>query len=305
MHRSSFLAVLAALATPAEAQAPLSVRVAATPNDGYDSGYFAQDLGFFTRAGLDVDVETMSNGAAITAAIVAGAVDIAVSTPIPVANAYFAGLPVVIVAAGGLYSPGGLMLCVGKNSPIKTAKDLEGKTIALNALKTGTEAIIDNWLAVNGTDPSKVHLIETRFSDMGPGLVRGAIDAAGMTDPALTAGLQQGTIRVLADPAVGIPEYLVSVWFSTRTFVDKNQEATRRFVQSIYAAQTYANSHPAETAPILAKYSKMDVNLVQAMKRARFADQLRVSQIQPFLDMATKYGVLPRRVPTAQLIYQS
>jgi NitT/TauT family transport system substrate-binding protein len=309
MRRSGFVTSLTAMTAAAggiaraQSAAPLALRVAATANDGYESAYFAQDLGYFTRAGLNVDLTTMSNGAAITAAIVAGAMDVAVSTPIPIANAYLAGLPVVIVAAGAFYLPGGLMLVTAKGSPIKTAKDLEGKTVALNALKTGTEAIVDNWLATNGADPAKIHLIETPFADMGPALVRGAIHVAGMTDPSLSAGLQNGTIQILGDPIGALHDYLLSVWFANADFARKNPEAIRRFNRAIYAAQAYTNTHPAETAPIFAKYAKMDVNLVAAMKRGKFADRMNVAQIQPFLDLAVKYGVLNRPVSAASFIF--
>src|SRR3984885_1248712 len=139
MLRSTFLATSAslstlALASPAPAQTPalMNLRIAATANDTYASAYFAQDAGFFTKAGLNADLETMNNGAAITAALSAGSMDIGVATPVILANAYLHGLPVVIVAAGAISITGvtSVGLCVAGNSTLKTAKDFEGKTIA-------------------------------------------------------------------------------------------------------------------------------------------------------------------------------
>lgn len=314
MRRSSFLltsgSLLAAASAPQPALAqtpPLNLRLAATANNGYDSGYYALDLGFFTRAGLNVDLETMSNGAAITAALTAGAIDVAVSTPIPIANAYLAGLPVVIVASGAISEPNvpSMLVCVGKNSPIATAKDLEGKTLGVNALKTGAEVLVENWMAKNGGDPSKVSIIETPFSDMGLALQRGSIAAAAMTDPTLSVALREGTVRALGDTGSAIGEFLISCWFSTRKYAQANPEVIRRFDRAIYAAQAYANTHPAETAPILAKYSKMNIDLIHSMTRSKFAEQMRVSDIQPFLDIAAKYGAIARPVSAADLIFQA
>lgn len=315
MHRSAFLtsgvALGAAAAIPqrtaAQATAAsLPLRIAATANNGYDSGYYALDLGFFTRAGLNVDLETMSNGAAITAALTAGAIDVGVSTPIPIANAYLAGLPVVIVAAGAVSVPTtpSLLVCVSKNSPIVAAKDLEGKTVGVNGLKTGLEVLVENWMAKNGGDPSKLSLVEIPFSDMALALQRGSIAAAAMTDPALSVALRENMVRSLGDTGSAMGEFLISCWFSTRKFAQANPEVIRRFDRAIYAAQSYANAHPAETAPILAKYAKMSIDSVHSMTRSKFADQMRISDIQPFLDVAAKYGSIARPVAATGLIYQ-
>src|SRR5277367_4525506 len=134
MRRSAFLAASAPLlATPLRAPAfaqtltPLDLRIAATANDTYASAYFAQDMGFFTKAGLNVDLQTMNNGAAITAALSAGSMDIGVATPVILANAYLHGIPIVIVAAGAISLAGvvSVALCTPSNSPLKTPKDFE------------------------------------------------------------------------------------------------------------------------------------------------------------------------------------
>jgi NitT/TauT family transport system substrate-binding protein len=194
---------------------------------------------------------------------------------------------------------------VSKSSPIATAKDLEGKTLGVNALKTGAEVLVANWMAKNGADPSKVSLIETPFADMGPALQRGSVAAAAMTDPALSLGLRDNTIRILGDTGVALGKYVISCWFSTRKYAQANPEVIRRFDRAIYAAQKYANTHPAETAPILSKYSKMDIDLIHSMHRTTFAEEMRISDIQPFLDIAAKYGAIARPVSAADLIFQA
>jgi len=313
MIRSSFLMtsfglVAATLPRPAAAQTSLlNLRVAATANDTYAPAYYAQDMGFFTRAGLNVDLQTMNNGAAIAAGISGGAVDIGVATPITLAVAYLRGLPFVIVAAGALSTPKvpALVVGVSTTSAIKTAKDLEGKTIAVNALGSGAEVNLNVWLAENGSSISKVKLTETKFSEMAIALVRGTVDAALFTEPALTMALKQNATVVIAnlDAAIG-RGYLNSCWFSTRDFAQKNPELIRRFDRAIYDAQRWANDHHADSAAILAKYSKLDIDLVRSMNRAQLADQLRASDIQPFLDAAAKYGAIARPVSAADLIYQ-
>lgn len=315
MDRSSFVlssiafAGAAGLPGPASAQAALmNLRVSATANDSYASSYFAQDAGFFTKNGLNVDLQTMNNGPAIAAAVSAGTTDIGVATPVTLANAYLHGLPVTIVAAGAISTVkfATVVLTVAKNSPLAAAKDFEGKIIALNALRTGSEVNLDVWLTAGGADLAKVKIVEMNFSDMGPSLQRGRIDGAVMTEPAITVALQNGQVQVLTDLVRSIAsEYVNSCWFAMRAWATANPEPVRRFQHAIYDAQKWANAHHAETAEILAHYSKMDLTLARQMTRSAWAENMKLVDIQTYLDAAAKFGMIPKPIDAAALVYKA
>jgi NitT/TauT family transport system substrate-binding protein len=301
------LAAAAVFPQRGAAQAPLSLRVAANANDTYAAAYYAQDNGFFTRAGLNVDLQTISNGAAITAAVTGGTIDVGVAVPVTLANAYLRGIPVVIIAAGSMSTASipATRLCVLENSDVKTAKDLEGKTVALNALGVGLDISLDAYLVKNGADYTKVKLIEVPFSEMGVALERRTVDAAVITEPSYTLISKQTRVKMLTNVSAGIgTDYVSSCWFTTREFARTHPEHVRRFVRAIYDAQRWGNTHHDESGLILAKYSKMDVTLTHAMLRAQYADRLRAQDVQPFLDAAVKFGGLPSPVSAANLIYQ-
>jgi NitT/TauT family transport system substrate-binding protein len=313
MNRSPFIASLLALSTGAMprnalAQTPaLNLRVGANANDTYASPYYAQDEGFFTRSGLNVDLQTMANGAAIAAAVASGAIDVGVAVPVTLASAYLHNFPFVIVAGGAMSLPTvpALRLCTVKTSTLKTPKDLEGRIIAINALGVGADFQLHAWLVQNGADFSKVKLVEVPFSEMGSALDHGTVDAALLVEPAYTVALRQYNIRVIdaLDSVVGAP-YLISCWFTTRDFADKHTDLIDRFTRAIYATQRWANGHKSETAAILSKYSKLDIAVAHAMTRCTWADQLRAADIQVYLDMAAKYGGLARPLSAADLIYK-
>src|ERR1700722_12577572 len=126
--RSTFLMGLPmmALATRAASAQTQTLRVGATANDTYAEAYYAQDQGFFTNAGLTVELTTFPNGAAISAGVAGGALDVGVSNPVQLANAIVHGVPFVYIAGGALNSTAAptALLCVAANSPIKTARDL-------------------------------------------------------------------------------------------------------------------------------------------------------------------------------------
>jgi ABC-type nitrate/sulfonate/bicarbonate transport system substrate-binding protein len=115
------LAAAAALPRPAAAQAAATVRAAITPVY-YDKVpiLYAQHAGMLAKAGIDVQLGRLPTGAAITAAVAGGSLDIGKSSFHSVVAAVAHGVPVVAIAPGAVYdsrSPNGALV-VGKDSPI-------------------------------------------------------------------------------------------------------------------------------------------------------------------------------------------
>ena len=64
------------------------LRLATAPLDVSAEPYYAMEMGFFKRAGLtNVTLQTIPTGAAMTAAVAGGAIDIAISNIVSVAQA--------------------------------------------------------------------------------------------------------------------------------------------------------------------------------------------------------------------------
>ena len=166
--RSSFLAMVAgqcALGVPRAAQAQHVdvLRVGTTPNDSYAEPFYAEDQGFFRRAGLDVSVQAFPSDATVTTALAGNAIDAGITNPISLANAVEHGLPFVFFAVSATYNPEELALCVATDSPIKVARDLNGKTVATTAVKDSNSLHIVAWVDRNGEMP---------FSAMAPAIRR-------------------------------------------------------------------------------------------------------------------------------------
>ena len=87
---------------------------------------------------------------------------------------------------------------MARNSPIKTASDLNGKTIAGNGLGNIMQIASAAWMAKNGGDPSTAKFVELPFSEMPLALQSGRIDAAMISNPLLGVALTQGA-RILGD----------------------------------------------------------------------------------------------------------
>jgi NitT/TauT family transport system substrate-binding protein len=296
---------LIAGALPAAAQTSLTVRVMCTPTDSYGEAYYAQDMGFFTEHNVNVEFVGSSGGAIAINALAGNSADVGVANPLSTAQAYTKGIPISILAGGGLYttaSPATLLL-VPKSSTLRTAKDLEGKTIGLPGLGDQLQAATIVWLQKNGADPAKV-----RFIEVNPGpliraaLMRDRVDAATAPEPTLTESVQDGA-RIFGDPFAAVaPRFFIGIWIVRNDWIKANPEVARRFADAIYEAGKWANGHPNESAAILAKYAKGDPTVFRTMRRATYASSLTPQLIQPPLDAGLHTGLLPSAVAASDLV---
>ena len=300
--RAAALALVLAAPAAAPAQQTQTLHVATTPIDLGAEVLYAKDRGFFAKAGLDVQVELMSSGAAIAAGVASGSLDVAQANIVSLASAHERGLPFVIVAPAGLYvsDEPTTSLVVAKTSAVRSARDLENKTIAINGLRNITQIGADAWIAAHGGDTAKVRYVELPFPQMAAALATGRVDAAMIAEPELSDALAGGA-RELAQPYTAIADrFLIGGWFVTRPWASAHPEQLRRFAAAIVEAGRWANGHRSESAQILEKYTKVRVS--SRMRRAVYADRLDAAQIQPLVDAAAKYGSLRAAFPAAELL---
>jgi NitT/TauT family transport system substrate-binding protein len=308
LSRTAFLATVPglgiAMALPARSQTA-ALRVGATANDTYAEAYYAQDMGFFTRAGLNVEITTFPNGAAVSSAVAAGAIDVGISNPVQLGNAVSHGIPFVFFAGAGLYNTAAptTVLCVAKDAALRTPKDFVGQTIAVSALKDVTDLGRIVYLDKNGVDPATVKTIELPFAEMGPALSRGAIAGAVISEPSLSAGVGAGQTRVFAKvfDAIG-PRFLISGWFTTKDWYAKNTALGKRYASVIYQTAAWANGNHEQSGQILAKYSKISAQTAHQMARATYAGGLDPQLIDPMLQLAQKAKITDGLVTAASMI---
>jgi NitT/TauT family transport system substrate-binding protein len=296
---------VAALPRAAGAQnAPLKLRVGSVPADTYAGGYYALDLGLFDKAGLSVEIMPFANGAAMAAAAAGGSIDVGVGDATELANGVSRGLPFVLIAGGGLYSSTAptTTLCVSKSSTIARASDLEGQTVAVVSLVSLMSSAVKSWLSQNGADIAKIKFVEMPFPQMPPALARGTLAAATLSEPIMSDAVANDA-KIFAKPYDAIAkQFLISDWFTTRDWLTKNGDAAKRFVGAIYDAARWANTHHDESAAILAKYTKVDVERIRRMNRCTYATNLQPALVQPVLDTAFKYKALETATNAATLI---
>ncbi len=194
MNRATSLSLLSSavvLASPsarAFAQSALTtVRVGATPIDSLAPVAYAMRTGMFEKAGLQIELSMMGSGNAITAAVAGGALDIGLSSLVAIIQGHLRGIPLTIIAPGGLWVDSDTAgLLVPKSSTLRKASDFNGKTISTNALASLDTVSMQAWVDQNGGDSKTLKFFE---------LPAAAVEAALTQGPHRCGVAQQSAVR--------------------------------------------------------------------------------------------------------------
>ena len=147
--------------TAAPAQQPLRLMLDYFPNADHAGIYAAKANGDFSRAGLDVQVQTPSDPAAPLKLLAAGKVDLAVSYEPELLLARDKGLKLVAVGAL-VQKPLTSIMSIGKHA-IDDPAQLKGKTVGTAGIPYQS-AYLKAILARAGVDPSSVKEVNVGFN---------------------------------------------------------------------------------------------------------------------------------------------
>jgi NitT/TauT family transport system substrate-binding protein len=291
----------------ASAQGLTTLNVAAIPSDISGSAYYAADNGFFKKAGMDAQFLALTSGPAIAAAVLGGSADVGYSNVISLAIAHSRGLPITILFPANLHvheAPTAGLLAVKKTSAITSAKDLNGKVMAVIGLNNIADIAARAWIDKNGGDSKTVKSVELPFPEMKAALEADRIDAAVLDttgDP--TLGKPGDTLRLIASTFDAVAtRFAPSVWFSTTDWVTKHPAQAKGFVTAMRESALWANKNHRDSAVILAKYAHMTTAQIGTFTRATYGDRLTPELIQPNIDVAAKYGVIKAAFPASDII---
>jgi NitT/TauT family transport system substrate-binding protein len=258
------------------------------PNDSAGPTFYAEALGYYKSAGLNVTLNFMNNGAT---ALASGALVIAAMPVTLVAIAHDKGVAFEMIAPLSLYvsTTPDHALVVLKDAPYHSAADLNGKTIGTRDLGNMSYFAARAWLDKNGGDSKSIKWFELSDPLDVAAMKSGRLDAASISEPALTPALRSGDVRVLAPVFDAIaPRFLVAACVTTGAFAQAHPDVVRKYADAVTKAGKWANANPAQSGVMLEKYTQTPVPPGAA--RALYGDRLRVAEVQPVLDLMLASG---------------
>jgi NitT/TauT family transport system substrate-binding protein len=263
------LSVVLVLAVPA-AHAETKVRVG-QPQAGTFQFVPLQvgiEAGIFKRHGIDVEVSSFSGGPRVQQAIAADSIDIGLGSGPELALAA-KGAPEIGVAAMA-DAPYSVLLATLKDSPIRTAADLRGKTISISS-----KGSLTDWLARElsrlqgwGPDGFKTAPLGSTAAQMAA-LKTNQIDGMIVEANAGYRMEEDGTGRVVVQFGDLIKTFHIYVLYARKGFAAQNPDAVRAFLAGWFETVAYMKGHRAETIAIVQKSAN-----VSAALAARDYDEL-------------------------------
>jgi ABC-type nitrate/sulfonate/bicarbonate transport system substrate-binding protein len=188
-------------------------------------------------------------------AYLAGELDAGTAPGLAVIFARSQGLDIKIVASICLEAAGSRYFSTTymakDEGPVKSVKDLKGRTIGVVGIKTATDLWARAALLNAGLTPdTDTKVVPLGFPAMGEAVRSDKVDAGTFVEPFYSAEVAKGGLRKLftAVEAVGYDHELLDIWFGEK-FLTAHPDAVRAFLADYVAVTKYylENTEQAKT----------------------------------------------------------
>jgi NitT/TauT family transport system substrate-binding protein len=302
------LMLISFMVGPSYAKELLPLKVSYLPIIDLLQFYVAMEKGFFEEEGLKVEGQKAPGGAVSQTLVESGSVDLGWTAVVPLSQAYVKGFDFAFIAPGGYNDRSNrsmVAIAVRKDSPIKSIKDLAGKKIAVNGIQSVNHLSVLAISDFHGVDTKEMKFLEVPFPNQPVALKEGAVDAASLNQPFLAFSEAEGVTRQLY-PSFFPPEIaernMIASWFAKKSSLEKNKDKIERFLRAINKATDFINKNPDQMPEIIAKNTKLDVNLLQKVTLPKFYTKVYKKDIQLQIDLCAKYDFIKKGFDAKEIV---
>lgn len=269
--------------------------------------YVARDEGFFGEAGLDVTIETANTSSAIVPAVVSGQYDFGFSNMVTLILGRSRGLDLTAVAAASAPAPGGkddMAAVIATDPAIRTAADLAGKRVAVNALNNIAATSLRQAVRKAGADPDSMQLVELGFADQAAALKAGRIDAGFTVEPYLALARREGA-HVVTYPYLSVdPDVTVASYMASGGTLKNKPEAVRGFQVALRKAAELIAEDRAVLDKALSTFTKIDRSVYPEMVPCAFPTAVDRGSVDQWVRLMVTDGLLTTEPDLDTLVAQ-
>ncbi|MDQ2953647.1 MAG: ABC transporter substrate-binding protein [Pseudomonadota bacterium] len=244
LRRVGVTAILSIFISVSMASAQDKLKLAVGQRGNWDTSVseLGQQAGIFRKHGLELEIVYTQGAGETQQAVISGSVDIGVAAGIMgVLSAYSKGAPVRVIGAETT-GAADLFWYAKAESPIKTLKDTDGKTIAYSTNGSSTHGIVTAFM--------KQYELKAKPTATGgpPGtltqVMSGQVDVGWSAPPFALDQLDQNQIRIIAsgNDAVAFKGQTVRLLLTTapvlqarKAVIDRYMKAYRETIDWMYA----------------------------------------------------------------------
>ncbi|ULO05302.1 ABC transporter substrate-binding protein [Paenibacillus sp. 19GGS1-52] len=237
------------------------------PNAVHSFLYAAEQNGYFTEEGLDVEIKMPADSNDALKLVAANQIDLALSYQPQVLMARAEKIPVKSIAAIVRHPLNHLM--VPADSGISSPKDLAGKNIGYSSIPL-YEAMVRTMIKSDGGDPQASNLIDVGF-DLIPAITTGQVDGimGGFINHEQLILEKEGHPVTSINPTdYGVPDYYELVLVASEQGLQNSEAYFTKFMKAITKGQQFVQEHPDQALAQLLKHEDATSPLDQTIEQA-------------------------------------
>jgi NitT/TauT family transport system substrate-binding protein len=227
---------------------------------GYSGFYVALAQGYFDEAGLTVKEAKFSGPGDALPPLLAGHVDVALTTLYNVA----------VLAARGERSARAIYLLDTSNgadaivaSPsIRSVADLQGKDVAVTVGEVN-QLLLRKALAAADVSESRLRIVDMNADDAGAALLAGRVQAAVTWEPWVSRALAKGNHVIYSSSDT--PDLILDAVVVTRQELAARGDALMRFLRALDRGVAFLRAHPDSACADVARALTVAADDVQPM----------------------------------------
>jgi NitT/TauT family transport system substrate-binding protein len=252
------------------------------------------EQGFFEERGIELKFETGTGGAALLPSVVAGHIQFATATPVSLLQARDQGLEVRAVAGwtSALEEGSNVNVVRALDPEIKSAKDLEGRRVAVNTLNGMGDLTIRAAVRANGGDPAAVQFVELPFPDMQAALDQGNIDAAWVPEPFGTL-LEDAGAHVVTYPSEdSVPGHPSQLFFTSAKLAESDPELVEAMAAALHESAAFANENPDAVRQGATKVVDIAPEILDRIVLEQFNPEIPVERLTALGELMHEQGMI-------------
>jgi NitT/TauT family transport system substrate-binding protein len=232
----------------------VAIMVAGIEKQIYLPVKLAEQLGYFSEQGLDVELLSEPSGVHAEDVLLAGAVQGVVGFYDHTVELQARGKAVVSVVQLG-QAPGEVELVSSRMAAqIKSPSDFRGRTLGVTDLGSSTHVLTQYLAASHGVKFNEIKVLPVGSGDRFIAAMNaGTIDAGMSTEPTVSRMLKSGEARILVDlrspdstaDAMGGPYPAACLYLKT-AWVNQHRRVVQKLANALVNALRYIQTHSAE-----------------------------------------------------------
>ena len=288
-----------------------TVKIGYLPSDHDAALFVAEKQGLFEKKGIKTELVQFNNGGDLMTAMASGQVDVGYVGIAPVLSSVAKGVPVKVISSAQTEGSG---IIVTKDSGIKSAADLKGKSIATPGEASIQHVLLSNYLDKNGLSIKDLNVSAMKVPSMNDALKTKQIDGIITFQPYVSIAANDTNNVVLENSSGILPNHPCCVVVASDDFIKNHENETKNIIEIHNESTKFINDNiksgnTSEVVKLLPEDIVSNADLealsLQSFPFISGIDNSFKADVDSFQNLEVKLGILNSTVPQDKLYWEA